>query len=60
MYYTIIGAARSGLAAALLAKSSGHEVFVSELKPENECKEAIEQLKEAGIDFEFGGNAFSG
>ncbi|MBI5324681.1 MAG: UDP-N-acetylmuramoyl-L-alanine--D-glutamate ligase [Ignavibacteriae bacterium] len=56
MYYTIIGAARSGLAAALLAKSAGHYVFVSELKPESECKESVEQLKHSGIDFEFGGN----
>ncbi len=56
MYYTIIGAARSGRAAALLAKSLGHDVFVSELKPENECKEASGQLKDAGIDAEFGAN----
>jgi UDP-N-acetylmuramoylalanine--D-glutamate ligase len=56
MFYSVIGAARSGLAAALLAKSAGHDVFVSESKPQKECEDAFKQLSDAGIDAEFGGN----
>jgi len=33
MKYTVIGAGKSGLAAALLARELGHGVFLSELKP---------------------------
>jgi UDP-N-acetylmuramoylalanine--D-glutamate ligase len=56
MNYTIIGAARSGMAAALLAKELGHKVFLTESKLQEQFKESAEELIRAGIDFEFGGN----
>lgn len=56
MKYTIIGAARSGLAAATLATNLGHEVFVSESKNAGEMKQAKEKLEKEGIEHEFGGN----
>ncbi len=56
MKYTVIGAARSGLAAALLAKEKGHEVFLTESKDRESFMEAYTRLKEAGIECEFYGN----
>lgn len=56
MNYTIIGAARSGMAAALLAKEYGNNVFLSESKPQTQFSDSVEELIKAGIDFEFGGN----
>ncbi len=57
MNYTIIGAARSGLAAADLAKRLGFEVFVTESKKAEEMPEAEIKLKESQIDHEFGCNS---
>jgi UDP-N-acetylmuramoylalanine--D-glutamate ligase len=57
MRYTIIGAAKSGLSAARLARKNGHEVFVSESKPENAFDKEIAIFKELGISYEFGGNS---
>ncbi len=56
MRYLIIGAGRSGLAAALLAKKLGFEVFVSESSPIDKFETTSKKLKEKGIDAEFGGN----
>ncbi len=56
MNYTVIGAAKSGLAAALLAKEKGHNVFLSEIKSEESYRTAADELKKHSIDFEFGGN----
>ena len=45
MKYSIIGAAKSGIAAALLAKKLGYDVFLSESKPEKSFLKEIEILK---------------
>jgi UDP-N-acetylmuramoylalanine--D-glutamate ligase len=51
---TILGAARSGIAAAKLLKKHGAKVYVSDAAPaENKMKEAAE-LDKAGIAYEFG------
>lgn len=57
MNITVIGAARSGLAAALLAKKFGENVFLTESKKIEDYKENAEKLTSAGIDAEFGGNS---
>ncbi len=56
MKYTVIGAAKSGISAAKLAKRKGFEVFVSESKSADGFPEEIKLLNELGIDYEFGGN----
>lgn len=54
---TILGAARSGLAAARLLHKAGARVFVSDQASiEIKAQEAAE-LHQAGIDFEFGGHS---
>jgi UDP-N-acetylmuramoylalanine--D-glutamate ligase len=57
MRVTIIGAARSGLAAALLAKELGHTPILTESKPKEDFNETIDLLEKSGIDYEFGGNS---
>lgn len=54
--YGIIGAARSGLAVALLLRSRGADVFVSDIQPEEKLHKAVEHLKAHGIPYECGGN----
>ncbi len=56
MNYTIIGAARSGMAAARLAKKLGEDVFLTEFKPESDYHDSAEELKKLGVQCEFGGN----
>lgn len=56
MNYTVIGAAKSGLAAALLAKRKGHNVFLSESRDKESFMEAYEILTKNGIETEFYGN----
>lgn len=56
MNYTVIGAGRSGLWAALLAKELGNNVFLTESKDREEYPEAYAKLHEAGIECEFYGN----
>ncbi len=56
MNYTVIGAGRSGLSAALLAKEMGHNVFLTESKDKEEYMDAFTKLSEAGIECEFYGN----
>ena len=56
MNYTVIGAGKSGLAAALLARELGNTVFLTESKPEEHYAAAAEQLRQAGIEAEFGGH----
>jgi UDP-N-acetylmuramoylalanine--D-glutamate ligase len=56
MKYTVIGAARSGLAAAKLAKEKGYDVFVSDSKSEEQAKYAVEFLSNENIPFELGGH----
>lgn len=56
MNYTIIGAGKSGLAAAILAKNNGDKVFLTESKPSSEYSDAIIQIEKHEIDYEFGGH----
>lgn len=53
--YTVIGAARSGVAAAKLLKSKGYAVFLSDINSKDKIKaEFVEEISESGIDAEFG------
>ncbi len=51
---SILGAVRSGLGAAKLAKAHGAIPFVSDYSPEEKMNEAKQILIAEGIDFEFG------
>lgn len=53
----VLGAARSGRAAARLAQQRGLTVFVSEHKPQAACREAAEEFAYLGIPAEFGGHS---
>lgn len=57
MNITVIGAGKSGIAAALLAKQDGNSVFVTESKEQSAYQGAYEQLGESSIDIEFGGHS---
>ncbi|MBD2715416.1 UDP-N-acetylmuramoyl-L-alanine--D-glutamate ligase [Microvirga sp. STR05] len=52
MHYVILGAAESGVGAALLAQAKGHTVFVSDQSPIQHVYK--EKLTQAGIRFEEG------
>ena len=54
---TVIGAARSGLAAARLLKRKGVTVFLTELSSADRYEEAASILKAEHIDHEFGGHS---
>ena len=54
-HITIIGAARSGVAAACLLAGKGAEVFVSDFGSISEA--GVERLSEASIEFEQGGHS---
>jgi len=56
MRITVIGAAKSGIAAALLAKRRGHDVFVTDAKPAATMATVAAELDAAGITYEFGGH----
>jgi UDP-N-acetylmuramoylalanine--D-glutamate ligase len=57
MKITVIGAANSGTAAAVLAKHRGYEVFISEYNPKEKVKqENLELLETNQIESEFGGH----
>lgn len=51
---TIVGAARSGLAAARLLHSKGVSVFLTELSPASKFEEAARILREEHVPHEFG------
>jgi UDP-N-acetylmuramoylalanine--D-glutamate ligase len=53
---TVIGAARSGVAAATLLQRQGATVFVSDNEPEAKLTSHIPHLMSAGIEFETGGH----
>ena len=57
MNYTVIGAGKSGVAAAVLAVHKGHNVFLTESKPSQGFEETIKILENNGIDYEFGKNS---
>ncbi len=50
----IIGAARSGIAAAKLAKRKGFAPFVSDMRKVSEMQEIADELRKLEIEFEFG------
>ena len=53
--YTVIGAARSGVAAAKLLKSKGYKVFLSDSSAEVKIKrDFVNEIKKNGIEHEFG------
>ena len=52
----IVGMARSGLAAALLALRHGGRPFVSDTRPEQDLAPPIASLRAAGIPYEVGGH----
>ncbi len=54
---TILGAARSGLAAAALLKQKGARPFVSDSAPVEQKEEQKRFLEERDIPFEFGGHS---
>lgn len=56
MRITVIGAAKSGLAAAELAHRQGHDVFVTEAKSADQAVDAASHLAAHGIASEFGGH----
>jgi UDP-N-acetylmuramoylalanine--D-glutamate ligase len=55
--YSILGAARSGLAVARLLRREGARVFVSDVKPAESCGDARHLLESIGADYEFGGHS---
>lgn len=56
MKITVLGAAKSGFSAAILANKLGYEVFVSELGQKDKFLNEIKTFYELGISFEFGEN----
>ncbi len=54
--YSVLGAARSGLAVAKLLRREGARVLVSDVRPADESGDAIEVLNEIGAEYEFGGH----
>jgi UDP-N-acetylmuramoylalanine--D-glutamate ligase len=54
MKVVVLGAARSGLAAAKLLKAKGASVYVSDIAPVQKMKEAKNYLEGLGVPFEFG------
>ncbi len=54
---TILGAERSGIAAAKLAVQNEANVFVSDLANNESVKKNCEELKKLNIDFELGGHS---
>ena len=55
--WTVLGAARSGLAAAELLAAHGAVVFVSDCAPEDALVDQKLALEKAGIAYEFGGHS---
>lgn len=56
MKYTVLGAANSGTAAAVLAKRTNNDVFVSEFKDASVYPDAVQTLYRHSIESEFGGH----
>jgi UDP-N-acetylmuramoylalanine--D-glutamate ligase len=54
---TVLGAGKSGVAAALLAASLGAEVFVSDIGDVSGFTAGIERMRQYGIEYEFGGHS---
>jgi len=54
--FSILGAARSGLAVAALLKERGASVFVSDKAPADKMQQAAAELERQGIPYELGSN----
>lgn len=59
MNILVIGASKSGKAAAILAKKLGHNVFVSELQNAKKFEDTIQEFNKYSIDYEFGINSLA-
>jgi len=57
MNITILGAGKSGIAAALLAHRKGNTVFLSEFQSMERHQHSVERLETASIPYEFGGHS---
>ncbi|MEW6510421.1 MAG: UDP-N-acetylmuramoyl-L-alanine--D-glutamate ligase [Bacteroidota bacterium] len=55
--FTVLGAARSGVAVARLLRSRGASVFVSDTAPAERKGNEAAELRRVGADFEFGGHS---
>lgn len=58
MKITILGAGKSGRAAAALAQRKGHQVFLSEYSSIDKFQSNLNEIEELEIDFEFGEHSF--
>ncbi len=56
MNYTIVGAGKSGIAAAYLAALTGNRVFLTESKPKSAFGEQTAEFDNLGIETEFDGH----
>ena len=56
----VLGASRSGMAAARLLKSAGASVYVSEIRPLDAVETAAIEFDRLGIEFETGGHKLNG
>jgi UDP-N-acetylmuramoylalanine--D-glutamate ligase len=54
--FSILGAARSGLAVAALLKDHGASVFVSDMAPADKMQNAAAELERMGVPYELGSN----
>src|SRR4030042_1305161 len=52
----VVGMARTGIATAKFLKAKGSLVTTTEAKPENEMKEAVQELKGMDLSTEWGGH----
>ena len=53
--FSVIGAARSGVALSKLLKSKGYKVLLSDVSPEEKIKpEFVKEIKSIGVEYEFG------
>lgn len=57
MQITVVGAGKSGVSAALLAKKLGHSVFLTEKGNHEKFSSAVSVLKEHSIECEFSGHS---
>ena len=54
--FSILGAGKSGLAVARLLKTRRGKIFLSEKNDRDKFKDAIRELEEIGVEYEFGDN----
>ncbi len=54
--FSILGAGKSGLAVARLLKTRRAKVFLSEKGKQNKFEDAVKELQEIGVEYEFGEN----